>query len=287
MERKGERYETKGTANFAIRTKSSVPEQAFTFSGGGALKDKVSLEYWQDRVNIGDQLAPVIFDWMMKQNQLENRCNGIRHLTTVGSIIGCEKFDAVIWGSGVLSMGAAKSIFRLDLLIKYDVRAVRGPITREILMLAGYDVPEVYGDPGILMPLIYSPESVEKVHDAGLILHYKSELSPEERMGLYEIDVCTADHAFFIDEILRCRRVISSSLHGIILAEAYGVPAVFLNEGTDELLKFIDWYHSTGRTEIKIARSVAQALEMDPMPLPELGSMQQGLMEAFPRDIFC
>lgn len=38
-----------------------------------------------------------------------------------------------------------------------DIRSVRGPVTRNILMDLGYDVPSVYGDPAILLPLFYNP----------------------------------------------------------------------------------------------------------------------------------
>lgn len=257
--------------------------------GSHVEKNKVTLEYWQERTNIGDQLAPVIFDWMLKKYGLENRCHGIKHLNTVGSIIGFQKYDAVIWGSGVLSLGYAKSIFKFGRLVKYDVRAVRGPFTQEILALAGHEAPYIYGDPGILMPQIYPPVSAEKSYNVSVIHHFSAaDQNAADKAGLHEIDVFTDDYRYFIDEIVKSKLVISSSLHGIILAEAYGVPAVFLNEGMDwSLLKFLDWYHSTGRTEIKMARSIEEALTMTPMPLPDLSGMQQGLIESFPRDIFC
>ncbi len=251
-------------------------------------KGTVTLEYYQEAVNIGDQLAPVIFNWMMEHYGLTNRCKGIKHLNTLGSIIGFKKYDAVIWGSGILTMGFAKSIFKYGKMVKYDVRAVRGPITHEILTLAGHSAPAVFGDPGILMPLIYQPAHTEKCYDVSIIHHYSAVAFTDGDDSLHSINVATADYRNFIDEIVKSRLVLSSSLHGIILAEAYGVPAIFLCEGMDaSLLKFMDWYHSTGRTEIKIAHSIQEALSMEPMPLPDLSQMQQGLMDAFPRDIFC
>ncbi len=252
--------------------------------------NKVNLEYFQEHINIGDQLAPVIFNWMLQKYGITNRCSGIKHLNTIGSIIGFKKYDAVIWGSGILSFGYAKSVFKFGRLIKYDIRAVRGPFTQEIMSLAGHDAPYVYGDPGILMPFIYpAPENQEKCYDVSVIHHYEAAARSQTAFAdLHRINVETSDYQYVIDEILRSRLVISSSLHGIILAEAYGVPAIFLNENMDwSLLKFLDWYHSTGRTEIKIAQSIEDALQMTPMPLPDLSNMQQQLIEAFPRDIFC
>ena len=48
------------------------------------------------------------------------------------------------------------------------------------------------------------------------------------------LQVLTTDYRLFLNELVRGERVISSSLHGIILAESYGVPAVLYRpEGLD------------------------------------------------------
>ena len=76
-------------------------------------------------------------------------------------------------------------------------------------------------------------------------------------------------------------------MHGIILAETYGIPAIFLNQGiSDQSMKFLDWYYSTGRTNIKMASSVSEALKMKPMELPDLSKMQEELIRVFPYDLW-
>ena len=81
--------------------------------------------------------------------------------------------------------------------------------------------------------------------------------------------------------------VISSSLHGIILAESYGIPAIFLGQNMEyEIIKFYDWYYSTGRKNVVIANSLDDALQMTPMALPQLEEMQKNLMMAFPNDLW-
>jgi pyruvyltransferase len=101
------------------------------------------------------------------------------------------------------------------------------------------------------------------------------------------IDIRTDDYRKFIDELCSCEKIISSSLHGIILAEAYGIPAVFLGEKRDsEMFKYYDWYISTGRKIVRYASSLDEAIKMEPMELPDLTAMQETIMNAFPYDLW-
>lgn len=45
---------------------------------------------------------------------------------------------------------------------KIDVRAVRGPETRRILISMGYGCPEIYGDSVVLLPIFY-PKDIKKI----------------------------------------------------------------------------------------------------------------------------
>jgi pyruvyltransferase len=100
----------------------------------------------------------------------------------------------------------------------------------------------------------------------------------------------TTDYQSFIDSLCSAKRVISSSLHGIILAEAYGVPAVlFLPESTHgnlTLYKYQDYYYGTGRFEFPVAKTIQEALLVEPCPLPELKPIQERLIQAFPVDLW-
>ena len=75
-------------------------------------------------------------------------------------------------------------------------------------------------------------------------------------------------------------------MHGIILAEAYGVPAVFLQDRSQKLdIKYRDWYESTNRT-FTFANTVEEALSMK-IELPSnLDKLCNDVINAFPYDIW-
>lgn len=253
-------------------------------------KKIVNLEYWKcSENNLGDDLAPVIYEYMLSKNnvtsfQKNRKC---KHLLTVGSVLGWERFDATVWGSGILNLKLIYNIVRHRDYRKYDIRAVRGPLTRKVLLENGYECPEVYGDPAILMPDIYMPLNVIKKYPVSIVRHISQNIMDDDRV--HNIDIKTNDYRKFINELSQSEKVISSSLHGIILAETYGVPAVFLANGMeDQLFKFLDWYYATGRSlkDIQIAYSFEEALTMEPTVLPDLTEIRENLKNAFPYDLW-
>jgi pyruvyltransferase len=66
-----------------------------------------------------------------------------------------------------------------------------------------------------------------------------------------------------IRKICDSRFVISSSLHGIVVAEAFGIPARMLRiTETEPLFKYFDYYAGTNRPDFQFAYSVEEALLM-------------------------
>ena len=123
----------------------------------------------------------------------------------------------------------------------------------------------------------------EKKKKYVVIDHYmKRKTTGDDRLSIR-----TGDYRTFLDKILEAEVVYSSSLHGIILAESYGVPSVFLRQGMEEeMLKYYDWYFATGRYEVRSATSLAEAKETEPMKLPELEELREGLLQSFPYDLW-
>lgn len=245
-------------------------------------KGGVNLHWWKqsgDVQNVGDRLSPVVVEYVCSLfNQPPRKQSRTRHLYAIGSIIDGGYQDATVWGSGLLR---GKNQYWWRHFRKLDIRCVRGPETRRVLMNNGYICPEVYGDPAVLMPLIYKARDSANKTEYRVVPHmiygsnYPNFLNPN-----------TNDWQDFIDKIVQSKLVISSSLHGIILAEAYGVPAILLNDHGMNLYKYQDYYYSTGRTEFPIAKSVEEALFMQPAPIPDFSQMQKNLLDSFPSDLW-
>lgn len=273
-----------------MRIRSFINRNNVSIGGEKAKKNYINLEWWHKKENIGDTLAKVVFEWMIENNNLDKnkKTKNTVHLMTIGSLIGMYDFDTVVWGSGIHCVDNVKKVYIQRKYRKYDIRAVRGPITASILKSAGYQVNDIYGDPAILMPYIYN-NNLQKKYKVSMILHLsqKSLNNDISEKDIHLIDVETDNYKKFIDEILESELVISSSLHGIILAETYGVPAIFLKNGMEnEIMKFFDWYLSTERNTIVMANSIEEALKMSPMPLPNLSKMQKNLLNSFPIDLW-
>lgn len=164
----------------------------------------------------------------------------------VGSIIHFCDTNSIVWGSGVLDEGTD---FKSGQKPK-KVFAVRGPKTRAHLLKYGIDCPEVYGDPALLFPRFYRPK-VEKKHKIGIVPHwddrsdYGNAFIIPAMSGTYE----------FIDAINSCEEIHSSSLHGLICADAYGIPSKQIKIGMNQF-KFDDYFESRDKVDLDKLLSV-------------------------------
>jgi len=198
--------------------------------------------FWYRSNNLGDRLTPVIVEYFLGKKIELASASDCGKLLGVGSILNELREGDIVWGSGLIR----EVKLRCPNSVKF--LAVRGPLTRS--MIEG-DVPEVYGDPAILMPLIYNPE-IKKTHKVGIVPHYIDKILWENRRlpeGVKFIDV-EGNWRKVIDEIVSCEMIRTSSLHGIIIAEAYGVPVVWEKYSDDIVggeFKFQDYFLGTGR----------------------------------------
>lgn len=243
-------------------------------------RNDVNVYYWKPRRthNVGDLLSEVIVHSVRDYFGLP-RATHTRRMFAIGSVIDSAQCDIVVWGSGLHDARARAPHVRLD------VRAVRGPETRRVLLANNVHCPPVFGDPAVLLPLFYLPE--EKVaHPYTTIPHFSKEAAYLARDPPNTISTLTPDWRGFVSRVANSKLVISGSLHGIILAEAYGVPAIALTDIDTDWFKYEDYYLSTGRRTFPRARGVEEALRTTPAELPDLKKMRDALLESFPKDLW-
>lgn len=168
----------------------------------------------------------------------------------IGSTIDLRaNADSIIWGAGIIdSNTSCLPQFK-------EIRAVRGPYTRKKLMELGFKCPEVYGDPALLIPLHYHP-SIDKRFRLGIIPHFhdydrvKAQIQNLKNVKLIDIRHYNHWHGF-VDEILSCESIASSSLHGLIVSEAFKIPNIWIEfrDGISrDHFKYHDFFASVGKT---------------------------------------
>lgn len=145
----------------------------------------------------------------------------------IGSLLGYPKYTnerTIVWGAG--SFGEIKG------LPPRRICSVRGRLTHEILVNKGINCPEIYGDPALLLPLYYQPSFTRrKTYSLGIIPHISELNHPmvdwirRERPEILIIDLSQYEKwTDVIDQICSCKSILSSSLHGLIVSDAYGIP---------------------------------------------------------------
>lgn len=220
-------------------------------------ENSVNLYWWRpsgNRINLGDEISPLIFRHVFHRDAIwadVNACDAIG----VGSIFYPRKASRrkrkrplFIWGSGTLE---CRTCEYSDLSIV--IGALRGPRTAGAIR----GCPEIpLGDPGLFVGEIF--KKAEGGGDGiGIIPHHSVRKHPDvkrlaESVGARAsiLDFTDPDIKKTLDTLSRCNFVISSSLHGLIFSDSYGVPSLFWNDfGVDNEWKFRDYFEGVAREE--------------------------------------
>lgn len=146
------------------------------------------------------------------------------------------------------------------------------------------------GDPGILADLFVEKAAAPR-KGVGVIPHMKDRGHPEVAAFLEThreaqlLDITTPPVAL-LEQIAGCERIVSSSLHGLIFADALGVPNqwfVASNELTGGRHKFDDYYSIFDISPDPIRlRGVDLATLCEGYARPGLDARKQALMQSFP-----
>jgi pyruvyltransferase len=217
----------------------------------------INLLYYSNVKNFGDQLSPFIIDslidkkkYKLVHNQKECKIN----LVGIGSYIHHAVNDSFIFGSGVRTNPSKEGWHKYNNL---KVCAVRGPLSKEFLNAKKIHVPCVFGDPALLLPKFYKPIINNNLNEKiGLIPHisnysYYSKLKLDDKFHLISPIGELKD---IINQLCSCKYIISSSLHGLICADAYNIPNLWLDEIKlpEGDFKFKDYFMSQNRNYVKI-----------------------------------
>jgi hypothetical protein len=250
----------------------------------------------EDFGNVGDLLGQKLIAYIMRKHfpipskiaakSIFEDCPSIKGnpvIYSVGSIVSLtDRVDIpVIWGSGKSSskpMVANKKAYWLG---------VRGPRTREFL-LVNHDInPTVVGDPALFSRIMYPMEKLFE-HEVGFIIHPVDAQVFKDKFPQFKDYVVNPEDKIdrYIQELSKYKLVVSSSLHGIIFCHTYGIPVLPVRLG--DLInggdyKFKDHYHMLGYTDF---RRRVDAQELIDLNVKDLASKIRRYWQPVYRPIF-
>jgi len=273
----------------------------------------VPLRWHIGQPNFGDDLNPYFFEKLLSEPvRFTNQAR--RHLLGIGSIVNTVNAGSIVVGSGLLSPEMTPKLTAMRII------SLRGFRTAESI---GYD-PGHYGDPALLVARLF-PQSIEPTYRLGLIPHHSQakQWKPLVKSGLNGMfshsfgmgsenqdakeiaegrsrqDVLYIDPSWHplrvIESIRSCQGILSQSLHGLIIADAYGIPNGWLSpapqmKGGD--FKFADYYSTTKDPKHSMqADSIKKLLDAKDLPLfvsPyrfSLADYQRFLVSAIKREL--
>ena len=184
---------------------------------------KIKLHWAHSKPNFGDWLSPLICE-LVSGNQVVHAKITQCDLVAVGSLLGRLKERpwsrrVNVWGTGSISESKRHES-------RHIYHAVRGKHSAERITNAHIDT---FGDPGLLADQLITPGQIEKRFEIGLVPHYKDQDHPITKHLAHTlkrakvIDVLEPPKTV-ITQIAQCHTILSSSLHGLIVADALGIP---------------------------------------------------------------
>ncbi|MDO5646733.1 polysaccharide pyruvyl transferase family protein [Paracoccus sp. (in: a-proteobacteria)] len=272
-------------------TKPSRPVRALMRLG--LLQGRRMYWWWGDKINFGDWVGPLIYEWRTGRRPIFCNSRGSsagHYYVTAGSVLsfGHQAGRGIVWGSGVISGDA-------EIARPKVIHAVRGPLTRGRCLDLGYDCPPVYGDPGILVPQVLGLVPSQPRYKLGIIPHFREAAALSAHWATNP-DVCVIDVLTDVETVARqiadCAVVVSSSLHGLIVSHAMNIPAGWVRFQPGDHLdrwKFHDYYASGGVTDDIAPVMLGADAQMADLitvatnaPRPQLEPLMQPLLDCCP-----
>lgn len=254
-----------------------------------------------DSINFGDELTKDIIEKLFKKKvEVHNQIDTKFDMLGVGSLIhffnDIVDYKTYVWGSGLID-DEVRSINS-----NFIFKACRGGYTRAKTGMKYQKIP--MGDPGLLCNLIYT-NKVKKTSKIGIIPHLRDEQSHylndiiKKNPNIFKVISVAQAPEKVADEIKRCKLVLSSSLHGLIVSDSFGVPNLHLmlsdnlqspNHLRGGEYKFRDYYSGIGkkyqnfnpRSKDLLDSSKHNEIIDSYRPIENLPEIQEALIKAFP-----
>ena len=220
--------------------------------------------FYLNNKNFGDGINCIFFDLLADKNFIYSSKDKEHYLAT-GSILKFCNTNSIIIGTGFIDenddLGSCnfKKMTNKIYNKPKKIILVRGPRTRNKLIKMGIECEENYGDPLILFPLVYKNENIKEIKNKiGLIPHYidfniesTNHFFNNLKNNNYNVELINImtglDYKNFINKILSCEIIISSSLHGVIMGIIYKKKVIFTefsNNVIGKKFKFFDFFES-------------------------------------------
>lgn len=220
-------------------------------------KDLINLKYFNKFPNIGDILSVEICKYYFSDNitHFSSDETNLPNLLLIGSILEWVDSCSLVCGSGFIKKD---SKLRSEPKL---ITCVRGQLSNQILKKQGILDINRFGDPGLLISNLYA-SNIKPKYSIGLIPHYVDKKIASVNKSYNDEEVSIIDVFLspkeFSMKVQECEVILSSSLHGLIVAHSFGIPAhwvEFSNNVIGDGFKFYDYYSGLGVPIEKVKKS--------------------------------
>ena len=226
-------------------------------------KQNLELFYFIERPNFGDVLNLYILQRLFRLNI---KYQGLKKadLIAIGSFLhpnlsfkphfSYKKIK--VWGTGMIKEKEFKKEYFKR---KIEPLALRGEITKQrVEKILNKKLNCSLGDPGLLVSRLINTNNIKKAYKIGIIPHYMdkdSQFIKNIKCDNCKIIDVTKNPICVLNEIAQCEVILSSAMHGLIVADSLNIPNQWIKFG-DELYggdyKFYDYYSVFKHTPIPI-----------------------------------
>lgn len=205
----------------------------------------IRIKYFLRVKNVGDRINADLISTLFRLRTIYYSGDSKNHLLGVGSLISASSPLSIIWGTGLMSPD--NGIGNADARSHY---ALRGKLTYQAVKESGVPLSDIpLGDPAYLIRNTLLHRHLKKKYRLGVVPHYVDRNDPRIEKIINENGVVFLnvhdDPDIFLSKMSECDAVASSSLHGLIFAEALSIPNVWLHLSdrvVGDGFKFRDWF---------------------------------------------